>query len=44
VRSSATLENGEIWYWGGYFYGSGQKLLIDGFNLLNEEEGLPKDE
>lgn len=32
-----------MWFWGGYFYNKYQKLCIEGFNLLNEEEGLPKD-
>jgi len=43
LRSQCTLSNGEIWFWGGYFYKNYEKLCIDGFNLLNEEEGLPKD-
>jgi len=38
----AKLESGEIFYWGGFYYGTGQRMLIDGFNLLNEEEGLSK--
>ena len=32
-----------MWFWGGYFYNKYEKLCISGFNLLNEEEGLPKD-
>jgi hypothetical protein len=39
-------EDGQIWFWGGYYYdgnkGSSQmKQQIEGFNLLNEEVGLP---
>ena len=40
----AKLESGEIFYWGGFYFGTGRRLLIDGFNLQNEEEGIPKDE
>ena len=36
-------ENGELWFWGGYFFEGYNKLYIDGFNLLNEEEGIPHD-
>ena len=43
LRSQAITEDGEVWFWGGYFYEDHKKLLIEGFNLLNEEEGLPKD-
>jgi hypothetical protein len=32
-----------VWFWGGYFYNNYEKLCIEGFNLLNEEEGLPND-
>jgi hypothetical protein len=32
-----------VWFWGGYFYENYLKMHIEGFNLLNEEEGLPKD-
>ena len=32
-----------MWFWGGYYYHEYKKLCIEGFNLLNEEEGLPKD-
>jgi hypothetical protein len=37
-------ENGEIWFWGGYFYRGNDKLYIADYNLLNEEEGLPRDQ
>ena len=46
LKSSFTTQDGQIWFCGGYFYdgrhNSSRKLkqLIDGFNLLNEEEGL----
>ena len=36
-------KNGEVWFWGGYFYRNNEKLYISGFNLLNEEDGIPKD-
>jgi len=35
-----TTSTGEHWFWGGYYYNKYDKLLLDGFNLLNEEEGL----
>lgn len=41
LRSSITRENGEIWYWGGYFYEGYEKLQIINFNLLQEDEGMP---
>lgn len=40
IRSQARLDNGESWYWGGYFYKDFEKASIYGFNLLNEEDGL----
>ena len=40
LRSSITRANGEIWFWGGYFYEGYDKLLIVNFNLLQEEDGL----
>lgn len=40
LRSQLVRENGEIWFWGGYFYTGYDKLLIKDFNLLNEEDGL----
>ena len=30
-----------MWLWGGYYYEGKNRVLIDDFNLLNEEEGLP---
>ena len=36
-------EDGQVWFWGGFFYDKYQKMAIEGFNLLNEEKGLPKD-
>ena len=39
-RNTLELENGEFWFWGGFFYEDHQKASIAGFNLLNEEEGL----
>ena len=42
-------EDGQVWFWGGYFYDGTSGRAIDlkqnivGFNLLNEEEGVPKD-
>lgn len=42
-----TTEDGQVWFWGGFFYDardySQLKQVIEGFNLLNEEEGLPKE-
>ncbi|CAI2368911.1 unnamed protein product [Moneuplotes crassus] len=43
LRSCAFLENGEVWFWGGFFYREKKRLVIDDFNLLNEEEGIPSD-
>jgi hypothetical protein len=43
LRSYAFLDNGEIWFWGGFFYENYKKSCIDGFNLLNSEIGLPQD-
>ena len=49
LKSQVVTEDGQVWFWGGYFYdgrsrrASGLKQNIDGFNLLNEEEGVPKD-
>ena len=43
IRSQLVRENGEIWFWGGYFYRGLDKLFISDYNLLNEEEGLPAD-
>ena len=43
VKSCAFLENGEVWFWGGFFYRSNNRARIDGFNLLNEEDGIPND-
>ena len=34
LRSQITRENGEIWFWGGYFYEGYEKLYIVNFNLL----------
>lgn len=42
LRNYIMTEEGEVWFWGGYLYQDNVKLCIDGFNLLNEEEGLPK--
>ena len=47
LRSQLTTEDGQVWFWGGYFYdgrakrSAGLKKYIDGFNLLNEEKGIP---
>ena len=43
LRSQLVRENGEIWFWGGYFYRGTEKCFIVDYNLLNEEEGLPND-
>lgn len=43
IRSQLTRENGEHWFWGGYFYRGYEKHWISDFNLLNEEEGIPRD-
>lgn len=43
MRNYAITEDNEVWFWGGYFYNEYKKGLIEGFNLLNEEEGIPKD-
>ena len=43
LRSQLVRENGEIWFWGGYFYKNYEKHFISEFNLLNEEDGIPKD-
>jgi alpha-tubulin suppressor-like RCC1 family protein len=42
VRSCAMMDNGEVWFWGGYFYANERrkKLFIDDYNLLNEEKGI----
>lgn len=42
LRSQIKRANGEIWFWGGYFYEGYEKLLIVNFNLLQEEIGLPE--
>jgi hypothetical protein len=34
------MANGDVWFWGGYFYEGYNKLLIANFNLLQEEDGL----
>jgi hypothetical protein len=44
LKSCVFLDNNEVWFWGGYFYNNTKKLNIDGFNLLNEEKGLPSKE
>ena len=41
MRCQIVKENGEFWFWGGYFFKGHNKVYIDGFNLLNEEEGIP---
>ena len=45
VRSQLTTEDGQVWFWGGFFYDCRDyfalKQRIEGYNLLNEEEGLP---
>ncbi len=43
LRNYLFTEDDQVWFWGGYFYNKYDKLCIDGFNLLNEEKGLPKD-
>ena len=43
LRSYVQTVDGQVWFWGGYFYHNYEKLCIDGFNLLNEEDGIPKD-
>ena len=49
LKSQMTTVDGQVWFWGGYFYDGRSlkskdlKQLIDGFNLLNEEAGIPKD-
>lgn len=43
LKSQVITEDDQVWFWGGYFYNNYQKLCIEGFNLLNEEEGIPKD-
>ena len=42
MRCQLERENGERWFWGGFFYKGVEKLYIDGFNLLNEEKGIPE--
>jgi hypothetical protein len=37
------LQSGQVWYWGGYTFRDNKKLLIDGYNLLQEDIGIPKD-
>lgn len=39
-RSYLRRENGEYWYWGGFFYGTGAQEIISGFHLLQEDAGL----
>jgi len=34
--------SGEIWYWGGFAYDKYTRLVIEGFNKLSEDDGLPK--
>ena len=45
-RSGAILENGEAYYWGGLAYDPKYSLLrqprYSGFNLMNDENGIPK--
>jgi hypothetical protein len=43
LKSCIFTEDGQVWFWGGYFYENYHKLCIVGFNLLNEEKGIPKD-
>jgi len=42
LRSHIKRANGEIWFWGGFFYEGHHKLQIVDFNLLQEEPGLPE--
>ncbi|CDW73903.1 UNKNOWN [Stylonychia lemnae] len=42
LRNYIITEDNQVWFWGGYIYQNYQKLCIDDFNLLNEEEGIPK--
>ena len=42
LKNYVETDDGQFWFWGGYFYQNYHKLCIDGFNLLNEEEGIPK--
>ena len=44
MKSQAITEDGQVWFWGGFYYDENApsvKLQIDGFNLLNEEPGIP---
>ena len=45
-RSAAILENGEVYYWGGFSFDPIYSLLnqpkYSGFNLMNTEKGLPE--
>mmetsp|Transcript_6257 Transcript_6257/g.5621 ORF Transcript_6257/g.5621 Transcript_6257/m.5621 type:complete len:134 (+) Transcript_6257:582-983(+) len=43
LRSYAFLDDNQVWFWGGYLYQNHKRLFIDGFNLLNEEVGIPQD-
>lgn len=35
-------DDNQVWFWGGYFYQEYHKYCIEGFNLLNEEKGIPQ--
>ena len=45
-RSAVILENGEVYYWGGFSYHPKFSLVdqpkYNGFNLMNSENGLPQ--
>ncbi len=45
-RSAAILENGEVYYWGGFSFNPKYSLLsqpkYNGFNLMNTENGIPE--
>ncbi len=45
-RTAALIENGEMWYWGGFAYEPKRSTRnfarYDGFNLYNSELGVPK--
>lgn len=45
-RSAALLENGEVYYWGGFSFDPKYSLLNQpkhcGFNLMNAENGIPE--
>lgn len=46
-RSAAMMEDGNIFYWGGFSYHPKYRInylpKYDGFNIFNVEPGLPKD-